>query len=163
MRKLRYMLLWMPVLAAIPVLAADHPITVSGGSPLVIQHEEWVSGADDVSLGTKYDNAAVTYIEVKVDSRAPRTILFNHERCEVSLKYGAIVLQIQTEEHGRMLRIKTDGATQFSKHFRRRDKGTFESLVSDRGIENLQILKTGVDQQVPAPSGHVEIVIHYED
>lgn len=163
MRLFKRTWLLMPVLAASPVLAADHPITVSGGSPLVVQHEEWVPGGDDHSLSTKYENARVTYVEVKLGSQAPRVIRFNQERCEISLQYGTISLQIQTEDRGRALRIRTDGATHFSRHFRRRDKGAFESLVADQRIENLKILKAGVDQQVPAFAGHIELLIHYED
>jgi hypothetical protein len=163
MQKFMCTWLWVAALAAAPVYAVDHPIIISGGSPLVVQHDEWVGGGDDHSLATKQDNATVTSVEVKLGSEAPRIIPFNKQRCEISLRYGTIGLNVSTNANGQVLRIRTDGATFFSKRFRRRDKGTYESLVSDQHIDRVRILKAGADQGIPAYSGHVELVIHYQD
>ena len=163
MRQLMCAWFLVTALAAVPVFAVDHPIIISGGSPLRIQQEEWVGESDDQSLATKYDNATVTSVEVKLGSETPRIIRFNKERCEVSLRYGKISLNIRSDANGHALRIRTDSATYFSKRFRRRDKGTYESLVSDQHIDRIKVLKAGSDQQIPAFSGHVELVIHYED
>jgi hypothetical protein len=156
---LKYMSL---LLAAIPVLAADHPITVSGGTPLMITHEEWVPGGDDQSLGTKYDKASVTYIEVTLGSLALKPIQVGRKPCTISFQYGGMGIDIRTTHGGRMLRIKTDG--RLSRDFKQTDKGTLVSAVTDQHVSKLQVTGAASDPGIPAGFvGHVEIKIHYED
>jgi hypothetical protein len=142
-------------------MAADHPIIISGGSPLVIQHDGWDT-PDDHTLVSRFPSNTVTSIVVTSADGKSQTFQFNQEQCELSLTYGATSVDLTTNPRGRALRLKLDDRSFFSKHFRRKDSRTFESLRSDAAIQGLKIVKAGTEQPVGPLSGHVEIVVHYE-
>jgi hypothetical protein len=151
--------LWMLTLAV--SMAADHPIIISGGSPLRIQHDSW-NARDDQTLATALHGNTVTRVEVKSDGGTPEPIVFHGERLVLRLTYGPIRLTVTTDQNGHDPVVKVDPKTSFQKHFRRTNDATFESLRSDGSIQGVSILKAGAGQSLGPVSGHTEIVIHYE-
>ncbi|MGO9096801.1 MAG: hypothetical protein ACLQGV_16470 [Bryobacteraceae bacterium] len=159
MRMLKLMSLWMLTLAV--SMAADHPIIISGGSPLRLQHDSW-NAQDDQTLATALHANTVTRVEVKSDGGAAAPIVFHGERLDLRLTYGSIQLTVTTDRNGHDPVVKVDKKTSLKKHFRRTDDATFESVRSDGSIQGVTILKAGANQPLGAVSGHTEIVIHYE-
>ena len=158
MRMLKLMSLWMLTLAV--SMAADHPIIISGGSPLRLQHDRW-NPQDDQTLATLHGNT-VTRVEVKSDGGAATPIVFRGERLDLRLTYGSIELTVTTDQNGHDPVVKVDKKTSLKKHFHRKDDATFESVRSDGSIQGVSIQKAGANQPLGAVSGHTEIVIHYE-
>jgi hypothetical protein len=142
-------------------LAADHPIIISGGSPLRIQHDNW-NPMDDQTLGTILHTNTVTRIEVKSSSGTPDPIVFNSEQVELRFTYGGILVTVTTDQNGHDPLVAVDQKTSFKKHFRRKDPATFESVKANASIQGLTVLKAGIDQHLGVVTGHTEIVIHYE-
>jgi hypothetical protein len=141
-------------------LAADHPITISGGSPLRLQHDSW-DQKDDRTLGSKVHDSSVTAVEISSDAGALPAIAFNGEPLELHLTYGTIKLTITTGPKGEDPTIQVDEHTSLKKHFRRRDNNTFESVKSNATIQGLTVSKGGAAQSLGAISGHTVIVIRY--
>jgi hypothetical protein len=156
---LKFMSLWMLALAV--SMAADHPIIISGGSPLRLQHDSW-NVQDDQTLATTLHGNTVTRVEVKSDGGAAAPIVFHGEPLDLGLTYGAIHLTVATDQNGHDLVVKVDKKTSLKKHFRRTDDATFESVRSDGSMRGLTIRKAGAGQPLGSISGHTEIVIHYE-
>jgi len=159
MRMLKFMSLWMLTLAV--GMATDHPIIISGGSPLRIQHDSW-NAQDDQTLATALHGNTVTRVEVKSDGGVAAPIVFNGEWLDLLLTYGTIHLTVTTDQNGHDPVVKVDKKTSLKKHFHRTDDATFESVRSDGTIRGVTIRKAGANQQLGSVSGHTEIVIHYE-
>lgn len=140
---------------------ADHPIIISGGSPLRIQHDSW-HPQDDHTLGTGVHANTVTRVEVISDAGALPTIFFKGEQLELQLTYGDIHLNVSTDKNGQKPVVQFDGETSLKKHFRQKDAHTHESVKDDGSVQDLALRQGGVDQPLGALSGHTEIVIHYE-
>ncbi len=158
MQLLKFMTLSMLTLAV--GMAADHPIIISGGSPLRIQHDSW-NPRDDQTLGTALHTNTVTRVEVKSDAGSS-VITFSGEPLDLRLTYGPIHLTLTTDPHGHDPVLQVDQKTSLKKHFRRKDDATFESVRSGDSIKGVTLLKAGADQHLDPVSGHTEIVIHYE-
>jgi hypothetical protein len=156
---LKFISLWTLALAV--SMAADHPIIISGGSPLRIQHDSW-NVQDDQTLATALHGNTVTRVEVKSDGGVAAPIVFNGERLDLRLTYGTIHLKLTTDQNGHDPVLKVDKKTSLKKHFHRTDDATFDSVRSDASIQGLTIRKAGAGQPVGSVSGHTEIVIHYE-
>jgi hypothetical protein len=159
MRTLKFMALSMLTLAV--GMAADHPITVSGGSPLRSEHDSW-NQQDDHTLGTTVHGNTVTRVEVTSASGALPPIVFNGEMLELHLTYGAIHLTVTTDATGHDPVVKVDSKTSLKKHFRRKDATAFESVANAASIQELTLQKAGASQDLGSVSGHTVIVIHYE-
>jgi hypothetical protein len=157
MHMLRFLTLSMLTLAV--GLAADHPIIISGGSPLVLDHDSW-NQRDDQNLGSTVP-AAVTSIEVTSNGQAFPPIVFNGEALDMHLNYGTIQLTVVTDGQGHNLLVAVDSKTSLKKHFSH--KGTqFVSKQNGASLQGLSILKAGADQTPSPISNHTVIVIHYE-
>ena len=140
-------------------LAADHPIIISGGSPLVLEHDSWHQ-RDNQDLGTDIDGT-VTSIEVTSNGQAFPAIAFKSEQIEVHLTYGTIQVSVATDGEGHHPIVTVDSSTSLKKHFSRKG-AQFVSKQSSASIQGLSILKAGVEQAPSPISGHTVIVIHYE-
>lgn len=141
-------------------LAADHPIIVSGGSPLRIEHDSW-NRKDDHTLATTV-HGKVNRVEVTSASGAVPPIVFNGEMLELHLTYGAIHLTVLTDPQGQDPVVKFDNKTSLKKHFHRKDAAAYESVESAASVQDLVLKKAGASQDLGSVSGHTVIVIHYE-
>ena len=140
-------------------LAADHPITISGGSPLVFDHDSWQQ-RDDHDLGSAVAGT-VTGIDVTSNGHAFPRIVFKGEQLELHLRYGTIQVTVATDSEGHNAIVTVDNSTSLKKHFSH--KGTqFVSKQNGASIQDLSILKAGVDQAPSPITKHTEIVIHFE-
>ena len=140
-------------------LAADHPITISGGSPLTIEHDSW-NEKDDQNL-TSAVTGTVTRIDVTSNGKTFDPILFKGEQVELHLSYGAIQLAVITDSQGQSLLVTFDGKTSLKKHFNRNGH-QFISKKDSGGIQGLSILRVGADVTPKPISNHTVIVIHFE-
>jgi hypothetical protein len=157
MHMLRFLTLSMLTLAV--GLAADHPIIISGGSPLVLDHDSW-NQRDDQNLGSTA-SGTVTSIEVTSNGHAFPPIVFKGEALDLHLTYGSIQLTVATDGQGHNPLVAVDSKTSFKKHFNH--TGTqFVSKQKSASIQGLRILKAGIDQTPGPISNHTVIVIHYE-
>jgi hypothetical protein len=159
MHTLKFLTLSMLTLAV--GLAADHPITVSGGSPLRIEHDSW-KHKDDHTLATSIHGNTVTRVEVTSASGTLPPIVFNGEMLELHLTYGAIHLTVMTDAQGHDPVVKVDSKTSLKKHFRKKDAAAFESMENAASVQELTLQKAGTAQDLGSVSGHTVIVIHYE-
>ena len=141
-------------------LAADHPITIAGGSPLRIEHDSW-HRQDDHTLGTSV-HGMVRSVEITSASGVLPPIVFNGEQLELHLTFGAIHLTVITDPQGHDPVVRFDNKTSLKKHFRKKDATAFESVESAASVQELVLNKGGVSQDVGSISGHTVIVIHYE-
>ena len=140
-------------------LAADHPITISGGSPLTIEHDSW-NEKDDQNL-TSTVTGTVTRIDVTSNGKTFDPILFKGEQVELHLTYGAIQLAVITDSQGQSLLVTFDGKTSLKKHFNRNGH-QFISKKDSGGIQSLSILRVGADVTPKPISNLTVIVIHFE-
>jgi hypothetical protein len=159
MHTLKFLALSMLTLAV--GLAADHPITISGGSPLRIEHDSW-NRKDDHTLGTAVHGNTISRVEVTSASGALPPIVFNGEMLELHLTYGAIHLTVLTDPQGHDPIVKFDNKTSLKKHFRKKDATAFESVENAASVQELTLRKAGAPQDLGSVSGHTVIVIHYE-
>ncbi len=140
-------------------MAADHPIIISGGSPLRIQHDSW-DQKDDQTLASSF-HGTVTSVEVKSD-KGTQFIMFTGQQLDLRLAFGKIGVSVLTDANGHDPVLKVDAKTSLQKHFQRTDPATFESHEANAAIRNVTLLKGGADQRIPRVGGHTEVVIHYE-
>lgn len=142
-------------------LAADHPITISGGSPLTIEHDSWdPNPPDDQHRGSTFRDY-VTRVVIASDSGAIAPIEFKKERLELELTYGTIQLNVVTGRNGQDPVVTVDPKTSFTKHFHP-DGNKVVSNVDGPPVQGLTVKKAGNPQTLlPAPSGHTVIVICY--
>ena len=140
---------------------ADHPIIISGGSPLRIRHDSW-HPHDDRTLGSGVRANTVTRVDVMSDAGTLPTIFFKGQQLDLHLSYGDIHLDVNTNPNGQEPVVKFDGKTSLKAHFRKKDAHTHESVKDDGAVQNLVLRQGGVDMPLGAVSGHTEIVIHYE-
>jgi hypothetical protein len=159
MHTLKFMALSMLTLAV--GLAADHPITIAGGSPLRVEHDSW-HRKDDRTLATSVHGNTVSRVEVTSASGTLPPIVFNGEQLELHLTYGAIQLTVLTDPQGHDPVVRFDDKTSLKKHFRKKDSAAFESVESAASVQDLVLKKCGASQDLGAVSGHTVIVIHYE-
>jgi|ERR1700690_2813133 len=141
-------------------LAADHPITISGGSPLRVEHDSW-NRKDDHTLATSV-HGTVRSVEVTSASGGLQPIVFNGEMLELHLTFGTIHLTVLTDPQGQDPVVRFDVKTSLKKHFRKKDATAFESVASDGSVQELVLKKGGASQDLGAISGHTVITIHYE-
>jgi len=140
-------------------LAADHPIIISGGSPLTIEHDSW-NQKDDQNL-TSAVTGTVTRIEVTSNGKTFDPIPFKGEQVELRLTYGAIQLAVITDSQGQNPLVTFDAKTSLKKHFNH-SGNKFISRKDSGGIEGLSILRVGTDVTPGPISNHTMIVIHFE-
>ncbi len=157
MRTLKFVALSMLTLAV--GLAADHPITISGGSPLTVEHDSWKQ-KDDHTLGTAV-KGTVTRIDVTSNGHVFDSIVFNGERLDLHLTYGAIQLAVTTDAQGRNPAVTVDSETSLKKHFSHQGN-QFVSKQSGAAVQGLTILKADADQTPSPIANHTVIVIHFE-
>jgi len=157
MRMLKLMALLTLTLAV--GVAADHPITVSGGSPLRLVHDNW-NPMDDHTLGSKVHTNTVGQVQVTSDGSKPVTIGFNGQQLEINLTYGSLQVNIITNKKGHDPVLKITGS--FHNDFHRVDANTFESNVSDASIQGVTVAKAGVAQNIGPLSGHIVIAVSYK-
>ncbi len=142
-------------------LAADHPIIISGGSPLRVEHDSW-NRKDDHTLATSVHGNTVSRVEVTSASGTLPPIVFNGEQLELQLTYGAIHLTVLTDPQGHDPVVRFDSKTSIEKHFRKKDAAAFESVESASSVQELVLKKSGASQDLGSVSGHTVITIHYE-
>lgn len=142
-------------------IAADHPITIAGGSPLTIHHDSW-NPQDDQTLGSAVHDNTVTRVEVTSASGSLPTIFFKGEQLELHLTYGAIQVTVTTDQNGHDPVVKVDSNTSLKKHFHKKDANTFESVKQNASVQGLTLRQGGADKPLGPVSGHTVIIIHYE-
>ena len=157
MHTLKFMALSMLTLSL--GLAADHPIIISGGSPLTIEHDSW-NQRDDQDLGTTV-TGTVTRIDVTSNGKTFDPILFKGEQLELHLTFGAIQLTVVTDSAGQNPLVTFDSKTSLKKHFSRKGN-QYISKKNSSSIQGFSILKVGADQTPSPISNHTQIVIHFE-
>ncbi len=158
-----FKLLTLAVLTLSVGLAADHPITISGGSPLTIEHDKWdPNPPDDRHLGSTFHDF-VTRVAVTTTNGASKPIVFSSEQLDIDLTYGGIHLTVTTDSKGQNPVLQLLGSTSFKKDFH----PSANQFVSNIGassihIDTLTVKKAGVPQPlILAPDGHTVIVICY--
>ncbi len=159
MRMLKFMVLSALTLAV--GLAADHPLIISGGSPLRIQHDSWAP-QDDQTLASAAKGGTVTRVEISTNAGSVETIFFNGEKLELSLSYGSIGVTVTTDDKGHNPVLKLDSKTSLKQHFHKVDDATFESVSAKGSFKNLTLTKGGTAQKLGKITGHTEITVHYE-
>ena len=167
MLKLNRAASWMLVLAAgvafqNPAWAQhDSPIIIHGGSPLSIRYDGGWKQINPLTLVTRFHDSTVTSVKVTVNGGAQRSIPFDHQQCEIRLKFGTIDLAVQSDPKGQNLRATILSGGRFGKELERRSGRHYQSRKDGR-IESLTILKGGVPQLLPGPvSGPVDIIIEH--
>jgi hypothetical protein len=140
-------------------LAADHPITISAGSPLTIEHDSW-NQKDDQNLASAA-TGTVTRIEVTSNGKTFDPILFKGEQVELHLTCGAIQLAVITDSQGQNPLVTFDSKTSLKKHFNH-NGNQFISKKNGGAIQSLSILRVGADVTPSPISNHTVIVIHLE-
>jgi hypothetical protein len=157
MRTLKFVALSVLTLAV--GLAADHPITVSGGSPLILDHDSW-DRKDDYTLGTTVPGNTVTYIDGTTDGRPFGPIDVKGQPLNLSLTFGAIKLTVTIDQHGQPV-VAVDSNTSLSNDFTR-NGNQFVSNDTKSSIQGLAIIVAGVDKTPSPIANHTVIRIHYE-
>ncbi len=167
MLKLNCAASWMLVLAAGVVFQNpawaqhDSPIIIHGGSPLTIRYDAGWKQIDTRTLATQFNDTTVTSVEVSVNGGAPRLIPFDHQRCEIRLRFGSIGLAVLTDPKGQNLRATIFGGARFGKELQKRPEGHYQSR-KDGHVESLTILRGGVSELPAGPiSGPVDIVVKH--
>ncbi len=103
---------------------ADHPITISNGSPLIIEHDRWEwDPRHHRRLGTALHDA-VTRVKVASKGRDLASIPLNSEQLSIHLTYakasgGTIALDLVTLPNGTHPVLTVDDNTSLADHFGR--------------------------------------------
>ncbi len=137
----------------------DHPITISGGSPLTMQVDGGWTKVDPHTVATHYPRNTVTSIELSTVSGHPRPLEFEHQQCEIKIAFGEMNVVVFTDANGRNLQVATTDKPPLSHHFFL-PKDKIQSK-SEGEVHSLKILKAGQVQIDQANPGHIDIVIHY--
>jgi len=95
MRMLNFLALSMLTLSV--GLAADHPIIISNGSPLTIEHNSW-KPIDDNHLGSSVTDTVTRVVIASNASPKPRRFDFNQEKLTLTLTYGTVNLTVTAND-----------------------------------------------------------------
>jgi hypothetical protein len=134
---------------------ADHPITISNGSPLMLDHDSWNwDTEDDRHLGTTVHHNTVTLVTLTSNGNNVGSIPFNGEPLSIHVTYskasrGAIVLDVVTLPNGRDPVLTVDPNSSLSRDFTR--NGTQFVSNDHVTITGLTIKKGAADV---TPAGH---------
>ena len=138
---------------------ADHPITISNGSPLELDHDSW-DQKDDHNLGTTVAGNTVTHIDGTTNGKAFGPIDVKGQTLDLHLTYGTITLTVTVDQHGQPV-VTVDSNTSLTKHFRR-NGNTFVSEDKSSSIQGLAIIVAGKDQAPSHIGNRTVIGIHYK-
>ena len=145
---------------------ADHPITISNGSPLVLEHDSWDwDPRHHRRLGTAVHHA-VTHVNVESKGLDLGSIPFNTEQLSIHLTYakasgGTLALDLVTLPNGTHPVLTVDDNTSLADHFGRNG----HRFVSNEhvSITGLTIKKGAVDVTPAGPfPDAANVTISYE-
>ena len=163
MRTLKFMALSMLTLTV--GLAADHPITIAGGSPLTISHEKWKS-IDKHNLGSKLTyhvhRVVVQWTTVPDTGHHSWWEDFQQgERLDLSLTYGTVQLSVAAnhDNTGQSIVVTTTNKS-FPDDFQPNGNDYVRDEPGAK-VTNVTVKKNNNDLGVPPFSGHTQITFCY--
>ena|ERR1017187_6393728 len=161
MHKLNLLVLSMLTLSV--GLAADHPITISGGSPLTISHESWKS-IDKHNLGSnllEHVHRVVVQWDTDTGHHSWKKDFQQGERLDVSLTYGTVQLSVAAnhDNAGQSI-VVTSTNKSFPDDFQQ-NGNDFVRNETGATVANVTVKKNNNDLNVPPFSGHADIKICY--
>jgi hypothetical protein len=156
MHTLKFMALSMLTLAV--GLAADHPITIAGGSPITMEHDNWYR-INDHNLGSNIKDIATKVVIASEASTTPTTIPLDGEKLKLTFGYGTDKLTVKANhKNGKEVVVTTKKS--LANDFQQNN----HQYVRDEpgaSITNVAVQK-GTASPTPVPvSGHTKITICY--
>jgi len=143
-------------------LAADHPITISGGTPLTISHERW-KAIDKHNVGSNLPPDHVHRVVVQGDTdtghQAWKSDFQPGERLDLSLTYGTVQLTVAANHiAGQDIVVTTNKS--FPDDFQQ-NGNDFVRNETGAKVTNVTVKKNNNGLNIPPFSGHADITICY--